>query len=85
MLQAIDEVGYDSLLWAMTDIVKRTTLEERIAFGDAAFHKPGESKYDVAPSQQETDANVFLRDAIRQLKAGAMQLHRGLPPKKEGN
>ena len=81
MLQAIDEVGYDSLLWAMTDIVKRTGLEERIAFGDAAFHKPVESKYDVAPSQQETDANAFLRDAIRQLKGNAMQLHRGLPQK----
>lgn len=85
MLQTIDEVGYDSLLWAMTDIVKRTALEERIAFGDAAFHKPNESKYDVSPSQQETDANAFLRDAIHRLKAGAMQLHRGLPPKKEGN
>lgn len=81
MLQTIDKVGYDSLLWATTGIVKRTQLEERIAFGDTAFQMPNKSKYDVAPSQQERETNTFLRDAIRQLKAGAMQLHRGLPQK----
>ena len=81
MLRTIDEVGYDSLLWTTADIVKRTKLEESIAFGDTAFHMPNKSKYDVAPSQQEREANAFLRDAIRQLKAGTMQLHRGLPQK----
>ena len=81
MLRTIDEVGYDSLLWTTADIVKRTKLEESIAFGDTTFHMPNKSKYDVALSQQEREANAFLRDAIRQLKASTMQLHRGLPQK----
>ena len=85
MLATIDEVGYDSTLWQMTDIVKRTKAEERVAFGDTAFHMRNRSNYDVAPSQQEADANAYLREALRKLKGNTMQLHRGLPPKKEGN
>ena len=81
MVQAIDKVGYDSTLWAMTGIVKRTQAEERVAFGDSTFHLPSKSKYNVAPSVQEAGANKYLNDAIRQLKAGTMQLHRGLPEK----
>ena len=81
MLQAIDEVGYDSTLWATTAIVKRTKEEERIAFRDSSFHMPNKSNYDVAPSAQEREANKYLRDALRQLKGDAMQLHRGLPKK----
>ena len=85
MLQAIDKVGYDSLLWTTTGIVKRTQLEERIAFRDSSFRMINKSKYDIAPSEQERIANEYLRDALRQLKGSAMQLHRGLPPKKENN
>ena len=81
MLRAIDEVGYDSLLWTTTGIVKRTKEEERIAFGDSTFHMINRSNYNVPPSQQEIDANNYLRDAIQQLKGNAMQLHRGLPKK----
>ena len=81
MVRAIDNVGYDSTLWAMTGIVKRTEAEERIAFGDSSFHLPNKSKYNVAPSLREADANKYLREAIRQLKTGTMQLHRGLPSK----
>ena len=81
MLRAIDEVGYDSLLWTTTGIVKRTKEEERIAFGDSTFHMINRSNYNVPPSQQEIDANNYLRNAIQQLKGNAMQLHRGLPKK----
>ena len=81
MLATIDEVGYDSTLWQMTDIVKRTKAEERVAFGDTAFHMRNRSNYDVAPSQQEADANAYLREALRKLKGNTMQLHRGLPQK----
>lgn len=81
MLRTIDEVGYDSTLWALTDIVKRTKLEERIAFGDSTFFKPQKSNYDIAPSEQEANANAYLRDALRQLKRNSMPLHRGLPPR----
>lgn len=81
MLATIDEVGFDSTLWQMTDIVKRTKAEERVAFGDTAFHMRNRSNYDVAPSQQEADANAYLREALRKLKRNTMQLHRGLPPK----
>ena len=81
MLATIDEVGFDSTLWQMTDIVKRTKVEERVAFGDTAFHLRNRSNYDVAPSQQEADANAYLRDALRKLKRNTMQLHRGLPQK----
>lgn len=88
MLQTIDKVGFDSILWAMTGIVKRTRQEERVAFGDSTFfpsvwrgrnRMPDKSKYNVAPSAQEREANMYLRDAMRQLKGDAMQLHRGLP------
>ena len=81
MLKAIDKVGYDSTLWAMTGIVKRTRMEERIAFGDSTFFRTDKSRYDVPPSAQEQGANDYLRKAIGRLKAGAMQLHRGLPSK----
>ena len=81
MLHMIDEVGYDSTLWALADIVKRTKVEERVAFGDSAFRMPNKSKYDIAPTEQEAVANKYLRDAIRQLKGNTMQLHRGLPKK----
>ena len=81
MMKAIDEVGYDSLLWATTDIVKRTKLEERIAFGDSTFFRSQKSNYDVAPSPQEAGANAYLREALRQLKGNIMPLHRGLPPR----
>ena len=81
MLRTIDEVGFDSTLWALTDIVKRTKREERVAFGDSTFFKPSKSRYEVAPSEQEAGANAYLRDALRQLKGNTMQLHRGLPPK----
>lgn len=88
MLQAIDKVGFDSVLWDMTGIVKRTRQEERVAFGDSTFFPsvrlgrnpmPGKSRYDVTPSAQEREANTYLREAMRQLKGDAMQLHRGLP------
>ena len=81
MLQAIDAVGYDSTLWAMTGIVKRTKEEERIAFQDSSFHLPNKSKYNIAPSSQERDTNKYLKAAMHQLKGNAMQLHRGLPKK----
>ncbi|MBO7118863.1 MAG: hypothetical protein J6W03_00915 [Bacteroidaceae bacterium] len=81
MLQTIDKVGYDSLLWATTSIVKRTQLEERIAFQDSTFFMPNRSKYNTPPTEQERAANKYLRDAIHQLKGNAMQLHRGLPQK----
>jgi hypothetical protein len=81
MLRTIDEVGYDSLLWATTGIVKRTKEEERIAFQDTSFHLSNRSKYNVPPSAQEREANKYLRDALHQLKGNAMQLHRGLPKK----
>lgn len=81
MMKAIDEVGYDSLLWATTDIVKRTKLEERIAFGDSTFFRSQKSNYDVAPTPQEAGANAYLREALRQLKGNTMPLHRGLPPR----
>ena len=81
MLQAIDKVGYDSLLWATTGIVKRTKEEERIAFQDSSFHMPRKSKYNIPLTEQERATNKYLRDAIRQLKGNTMQLHRGLPPK----
>ena len=83
MLHAIDVVGYDSTLWNMADIVKRTKTEERVAFGDSSFYQPQKSKYDVVPSQQEVSTNTYLKDAIHQLKDGVMPLHRGLPPKAE--
>ena len=79
MLQTIDKVGFDSVLWNMTGIVKRTRQEERVAFGDSTFRMPDKSRYDVAPSAQEREANMYLRDAMRQLKGDAMQLHRGRP------
>lgn len=82
MLSAIDEVGYDSLLWTTSDIVKRTRVEERVAFGDSAFIRGERSAYNVPPSLQERDANAFLRDAMQKLKAGTMKLHRGLPTRK---
>lgn len=81
MVQAIDRVGYDSTLWAMTGIVKRTQAEERVAFQDSTFYMPNKTKYNASPSEQELNANQYLNDAIRQLKAGTMQLHRGLPDK----
>lgn len=81
MLRTIDEVGFDSTLWASSDIVKRTKREERVAFGDSTFFRSKKSRYEVAPSPQEAGANAYLRDALRQLKGNTMQLHRGLPPK----
>ena len=83
MLRTIDEVGYDSILWATTDIVKRTQAEERVAFGDSSFHLQDKSKYNAAPSAQERHTNNYLRNAIRKLKGNTMQLHRGLPPRKD--
>jgi len=81
MLQTIDELGYDSTLWALTDIVKRTKEEARIAFQDSTFFLPNKSKYNVTPSPQERETNRYLMDAIEQLKGNTMQLHRGLPAK----
>lgn len=80
MLQAIAKAGYDSTLWATTDIVKRTKAEERVAFGDSAFLQHSRSNYDLAPSRQEAGANAYLRNAVQSLTGSAMQLHRGLPP-----
>ena len=81
MIQAIDKVGYDSTLWATTGIVKRTQAEERVAFQDSTFRLPGKQGYNTSPSAQELNANAYLNDAIRKLKANTMQLHRGLPSK----
>ena len=79
MMKAIDEAGFDSTLWDMTGIVKRTQAEERIAFQDSTFFSSSKER-SVSPSEQEISANKYLNNAIRQLKAGTMQLHRGLPP-----
>ncbi len=83
MMQTIDEVGYDSIQWTSTDIVKRTRMEERIAFGDSTFFKHNKSRYEVEPSPQEAGANAYLTDALSRLKGNIMQLHRGLPHKDE--
>lgn len=79
MLQTIDAVGYDSTLWDMADVVKRTKQEERVAFQGSNFRMKGKSHYDVAPSPQEVSTNRYLQDAIRRLKGNVMQLNRGLP------
>lgn len=83
MIRAIDEVGFDSVLWAMSNIVKRTQAEERVAFKDAAFRSSGKSKYNTTPTEQEKNANMYLSDAIRQLMGNTMTLQRGLPPKSQ--
>ena len=80
LIPAIDRVGYDSTLWAMTGIVKRTQAEERVAFQGINFRLPGKSNYNVPPSAREAGANMYLNDAMRQLKGDVMKLNRGLPP-----
>ena len=79
MIEAIDKVGFDSTLWAMTGIVKRTQAEERVAFGDSAFFSPFRKNREVTTTEQERSANHYLKDAIRQLKKDVMPLHHGLP------
>jgi len=79
MIQAIDKTGFDSTLWAMTGIVKRTQAEERVAFGDSAFFSPFKKNRGVITTEQERSANQYLKDAIRQLKKDVMPLHHGLP------
>lgn len=79
MIETIDKVGFDSTLWAMTGIVKRTQAEERVAFGDSAFFSPFRKNREVTTTEQERSANHYLKDAIRQLKKDVMPLHHGLP------
>lgn len=79
MIQAIDKIGYDSTLWDMTGIVKRTQAEERVAFGDSTFFSPFKKNRGTTATEQERGANQYLKNAIRQLKKDVMQLHRGLP------
>ena len=83
MIRAIDEVGFDSVLWTMSNIVKRTQAEERIAFKDEAFRSFRKSKYNTAPTEQEKNANIYLSNAIRQLMGNTMSLQRGLPPQNQ--
>lgn len=79
MLTTIDRVGYDSTLWSLTDIVKRTSEEERTYFADSSNLSPGTHKAEAAATQQEKDRTAFLKREIQRLKSGVMQLHRGLP------
>lgn len=84
MVQSIDEVGFDSTLWALTGIVKRTRDEERVAFGDSTYRSPNKTPYNsVAASEQEQRSNQYLRDAMRQLMDGSMPLRRGPMQKRE--
>lgn len=83
MMSAIDRVGHDSTLWATSEIVKRTKLEERIAFGDSTFQLSSRSNYNTEPSHQEAAANAFLRRALHELKGDAMHLHRGQPEEQQ--
>jgi hypothetical protein len=76
MIRAIDQAGFDSTLWVVNNIVKRTQNEERVAFKDSTFWSANKSKYETPPTTQEQRTNQYLMDAIRHLKAGTMQLQR---------
>ena len=76
MMHAIDLAGFDSTLWVVNNIVKRTRDEERIAFKDTTFWSANKSKYATAPTEQEQRTNSYLKDAIHQLMDNTMQLQR---------
>jgi len=79
MIHAIDQAGFDSTLWVVNNIVKRTKDEERVAFKDTTFWSANKSRYATAPTEQEQRTNTYLKDAIHQLMDNTMQLQR-LPP-----
>ena len=79
MIRAIDQAGFDSTLWVVNNIVKRTQDEERVAFKDTTFWSANKSKYAIAPTEQEQRTNTYLKDAMQQLKSNTMQLQR-FPP-----
>lgn len=79
MIHAIDQAGFDSTLWVVNNIVKRTKDEERVAFKDTTFWSANKSKYATAPTKQEQRTNTYLKDAIHQLMDNTMQLQR-MPP-----
>lgn len=83
MIQAIDQAGFDSTLWVVNNIVKRTQDEERVAFKDTTFWLANKSKYATAPTEQEQRTNTYLKDAIHQLMDNTMQLQR-MPPNVTG-
>ena len=76
MMHSIDLAGFDSTLWVVNNIVKRTRDEERIAFKDTTFWSANKSKYATAPTEQEQRTNSYLKDAIHQLMDNTMQLQR---------
>ena len=76
MMRAIDQVGFDSTLWVVNNIVKRTQDEERVAFKDKNFWLANKSKYNTSSTEQEQRTNNYLKDAIRQLMDNSMQLQR---------
>ena len=75
MIHAIDQAGFDSTLWAANNIVKRTQVEERIAFRDSSFWSSRKSGYETPPTAQDQ----YLQNAIQQLMSGTMQLQRTRP------
>ena len=79
MVSAIDEVGFDSSLWTMNNIVKRTQAEERVAFKGFSPRSSSRSKYNADATEEEKKTDVYLRDAIQQLVGSAMPLQRGVP------
>lgn len=76
MIRAIDQAGFDSTLWVVNNIVKRTQDEERVAFKDTTFWSVNRFKYVTTPTEQEQRTNTYLKNAIQQLMNNAMQLQR---------
>lgn len=69
MLESIDQVGCDSTLWQVTDIVKRTNAEERVAFGIETEERLQEQKH-------AEKKDTILQNAMQQLLEGTMPLQR---------
>lgn len=71
MLETIDRVGCDSILWKKMDIVKRTKTEERVAFGmETAPTKP------IKSDEEKRDS--ILNSAMHNLLEGKMPLRRAV-------
>lgn len=76
MLESIDQVGCDSTLWQLADIVKRTRAEERVAFGM-------ETEETIQRKQEEEEPkDTILDNAMRKLLEGTMKLQRTSIPER---
>ncbi|MCR4921395.1 MAG: carboxypeptidase-like regulatory domain-containing protein [Bacteroidaceae bacterium] len=76
MLHSIDEAGYDSTLWAVSNIVMRTNEEEAAAFSDSTGFMPDLSDRRLDPVLLNVRRMLIQRDMLIPLRPSKKEIRK---------